>query len=84
MATVVPSESTVAWGSRVTFRGEGWTPGAEVSIGGRYTVPREDGSFDMTNSLSPVDESGEPVTGPYTLTFDDGAGNKVDVAVTLE
>lgn len=84
MATVTPSIDNCSWGSRVTYRGEGWTQGSEVSIGGRYTVPREDGTFDMTNTLAPVDGDGGHVTGPYTLTFDDGAGNKVDVAVTLE
>lgn len=84
MATVVPSAESAAWGSPVTFRGEGWTPGGEVSIGPRYTVPREDGTFDMTVAMAPVDGDGDHVIGPYNLTFDDGAGNKVDVSVTVE
>lgn len=84
MATVTASEDTAQWGTRVTFHGEGWTPGSEVSIGPRYTVAREDGTFDMTVALSPTDDKGQPVVAPMTVTFtgEDG-GETVSIVVSL-
>lgn len=90
MATVKASADSVTWGTRVTFRGEGWEPRRPVQVSsalldGRHTRGRpETGDFDMTLALAPVDGDGNHVTGPVTLTFDDEQGNKVGVTVTLE
>lgn len=55
MATVKASAESVDWGARVIFSGEGWLPGVPVTVKelGRYTVPRESGTFDMTLRLDP-------------------------------
>lgn len=92
MATVKASATSVPWGARVTFSGEGWQPGRPVTITStahseRKTRGRPDGKlagkFDVTLALAPVNSKDKPVKHPVTLTFDDGEGNTADVTVKL-